>query len=216
MEQPKQSTVSLDFVNFIWQKTHTYALKTPCVIALPFMYGVKYIIGLLKYPHVILLKGSLSCPLFQIGSADFSGWDNHCCALYQMSLPKHSCCRETSSRLINAVNPMTSINIVKRFSTWWPWPLNLTHIFFGLTYLPKIKTVRLSVQPAELHKHTHTHAHTHTYDVKTITPSADEGCKKTRIRFETPHVVSIQSLIPQSLPWQLLRWSPALSIIGNP
>ncbi len=33
----------MDF-NYILQKKTTYALKTPRVVALPFMYGVEYII----------------------------------------------------------------------------------------------------------------------------------------------------------------------------
>ncbi len=38
----------------------------------------------------------------------------------------------------------------------------------------------------DVHTDTDTQTHTHTDDVKTITPSADAGCKKTRYALKTP------------------------------
>ncbi len=52
----------------------------------------------------------------------------------------------------------------------------MTVIFSGQTCTPKLKSVHFFLWPGEWDGHTHTD--THTDNVKTITPSADVGCKK--------------------------------------
>ncbi len=71
------------------------------------------------------------------------------------------------------------------FLTWGPWPL--THdpdLWTCPRYFSTWPAVWISGLYVCLfgresgNTHTHTHGHTHTCDVKTITPSANMGCKK--------------------------------------
>ena len=79
-----------------------------------------------------------------------------------------SCC--TASSLVSADLKML-FDLVTLIFDLWPWPLNLTWISFHLTYMPKFRSLCLSV-------HAGGNTHTHTHNVKTITPVADAGCNE--------------------------------------
>ncbi len=133
-------------------KKTTYALKTPSVVALPFMYGVE------------------SCSLYPSSHAESR------LHLNQRFLVGIIC---VSRFLVSAVSLWSKNYFWPGDLDLWPMTLTFE---LDLDILPldlhaKIQ-VNTSVRSAVRARHTDTHTHRQNDDAKTITPVADAGCKK--------------------------------------
>ncbi len=88
--------------------------------------------------------------ILQAGSLISRRWHDHCRRLHLHQLLP-GCCYITTIHL----NEKTFFDLVTLTFDLWPWPLNLTQISFHLTYMPKFRSVCLSVRLLEWDTHTH-------------------------------------------------------------
>ncbi len=156
------------------QKLHiaTYALKTPHVVALPFIYGVKCM------DHCFLHSrgGKWSCRLDHYfphsKNGKWSRWLDRCSLMMRQELQRSLV--STSSVYIASFNACRETLL-----GLWPWPL---------TYDLDLRTWRRYLRPwpscqnsslcVSLFGNGRRHRRTHTDNAKTITPYADAGCNR--------------------------------------